>query len=83
MMIRNWADFKYEIANFFFDVELDEAYKQGIGIGAEYATHTLSFRVRLKQHLKLTKTEERGYDKAIEVIERVKSEIAITTGTTL
>jgi len=72
-----------KLQTFFSYVELDEAYKQGIGIGAEYATHALSFRVGLKQHLKLTKTEERGYDKAIEVIERVKSEIAITTGTTL
>lgn len=80
MMIRNWSDFKYEVADFLFGKELDEAYEMGIRAGAEFATRKLSFEVNLKRQLKLTKTEERGYDYAIEAIKRVKPEIATTTG---
>lgn len=80
MMIRNWSDFKYEVADLLFGKELDEAYAMGITQGAEYATRKLSFEVNLKRQLKLTKTEERGYDKAIDAIERVKPEIAKSTG---
>lgn len=80
MMIRDWSDFKYEIADFFFGKELDEAYAMGISQGAEFATRKLSFEVKLKRNLKLTKTEERGYDLAIDAIERVKPEIAKSTG---
>lgn len=80
MMIRNWSDFKYEVADFLFGKELDEAYEMGIRAGAEFATRKLSFEVNLKRQLKLTKTEERGYDYAIDAIKRVKPEIATTTG---
>lgn len=83
MMIRNWSDFKYEVADLLFGKELDEAYAMGITQGAEYATRKLSFEVNLKRQLKLTKTEERGYDKAIDAIERVKPEIAKSTGALL
>lgn len=80
MMIRNWSDFKYEVADFLFGKELDEAYEMGIRAGAEFATRKLSFEVNLKRHLKLTKTEERGYEYAIDAIKRVKPEIARRTG---
>lgn len=80
MMIRNWSDFKYEVADFLFGKELDDAYEMGIRAGAEFATRKLSFEVNLKRQLKLTKTEERGYDYAIEAIKRVKPEIARRTG---
>lgn len=80
MMIRNWSDFKYEVADFLFGKELDDAYEMGIRAGAEFATRKLSFEVNLKRQLKLTKTEERGYDYAIDAIKRVKPEIARTTG---
>lgn len=80
MMIRNWSDFKYEVADFLFGKELDEAYEMGIRAGAEFATRKLSFEVNLKRQLKLTKTEERGYEYAIDAIKRVKPEIARRTG---
>lgn len=80
MMIRNWSDFKYEVADFLFGKELDDAYEMGIRAGAEFATRKLSFEVNLKRQLKLTKTEERGYDYAIDAIKRVKPEIARRTG---
>lgn len=80
LMIRNWSDFKYEVADFLFGKELDEAYAMGISQGAEFATRKLSFEVNLKRNLKLTKTEERGYQHAIDAVERVKPEIAKSTG---
>jgi len=80
MSIRNWSDLKYEVADKLFGKELDEAYKMGIRVGAEYATRKLSFEVSLKRRLTLTKTEERGYDYAIEAVARVKPEIANQTG---
>ena len=83
MMIRNWSDLKYEVADKLFGKELDEAYKMGIRIGAEYATRKLSFEVSLKRCLTLTKTEERGYDYAIAAVARIKPEIASQTGASL
>ena len=80
MLLRNWSDFKFEVVELFFGKQLDVAYKQGITIGAEYATRKLSFEVNLKRGLELTKTEQRGYDKAITAVERVKPEIANQTG---
>jgi len=80
---RDWSDWKYEIADILFGKELDEAYAMGITQGAEFATRKLSFEVKLKRSLKLTKTEERGYDLAIDAIERVKPEIAKSTGALL
>ena len=82
-MIRNWSDFKYEVTEFFLGKQLDEAYKQGIRIGAEYATRKLSFEVNLKRGLDLTKTEQRGYDYAIAAVTRVKPEITNQTGAML
>lgn len=82
-MIRNWSDFKFEFFDLFFGKQLDEAYKQGITIGAEYATRKLSFEVSLKRGLELTKTEQRGYDYAIAAVQRVKPEITNQTGAML
>lgn len=82
-MIRNWSDFKFEVVEFFFGKQLDKAYKQGITIGAEYATRKLSFEVSLKRGLELTKTEQRGYDHAIAAVARIKPEIATQTGAML
>lgn len=83
MLIRNWSDFKFELAELLMGKQLDEAYKQGITIGAEYATRKLSFEVSLKRGLELTKTEQRGYDHAIEAVARVKPEITLQTGAML
>jgi hypothetical protein len=83
MLPRNFSDFKFEFFDFFFGKQLDEAYKQGITIGAEYAARKMSFEVHLKRGLQLTKTEQRGYDKAIAAVERVKPEIKNKTGAML
>jgi hypothetical protein len=83
MLIRNFKDLRYEAFEFFFGKRLDEAYKQGITIGAEYAARKMSFEVHLKRQLTLTKTEQRGYDHAIAAVERIKPEIANQTGAML
>jgi hypothetical protein len=83
MMLRNWSDFKFELVELLIGKQLDKAYKQGITIGAEYATRKLSFEVSLKRGLDLTKTEQRGYDYAIAAVARVKPEIANQTGAML
>ena len=80
MMWRNWTDFKYDLADLFFGKQMDEAYNQGIRIGAEFATRKLSFEVSIKRQLQMTKTEDKGYQKAIDAIQRVKPEIARSTG---
>jgi hypothetical protein len=79
----DWAELKYQIADKLFCKELDEAYSMGIRAGAEFAARKMSFEVNLKRQLKLTKVEERGYQKAIEAIDRVKPEIARSTGAML
>jgi hypothetical protein len=67
---------KYQIADKLFARELDEAYDMGMRVGAEFATRTLSFRVNLNsEKVKMTPTEKKGYEKAIQVIEDVKPEI--------
>jgi hypothetical protein len=49
MLVRNFKDLRYEAFEFFFGKRLDEAYKQGITIGAEYAARKMSFEVHLKR----------------------------------
>jgi len=80
LKIRNWSVLKDEVAELLFAKQLDEAYKDGIRIGAEFATRKLSFEVSLKRHLTLTKVESRGYDHAFVAINRAKEEIRNTTG---
>jgi hypothetical protein len=79
-MWRNWKDWKYEIADRLFAKELDEAYDMGIRIGAEYATYHLFFRTKTKvDSLGLTKTQKIGYERAIEIMESLKPDIAEKT----
>lgn len=71
-----WRELKYQIADKLFAYELDEAYDMGIRMGAEYATHVISFRTSLNsEKIKLTKVEKKGYEKAIEVINDCKPQI--------
>lgn len=74
---------KYQIADKLFCKEMDEAYSMGIRVGAEFAARKMSFEVKLKRNLKLTKVEDRGYEYAIEAVERIKPEIEKSTGATL
>lgn len=77
MKIRQaWRNMKYQIADKLFAFELDEAYDMGIRVGAEYATHVISFRTNLNsEKIQLTKTEKKGYEKALQVIQDCKPQI--------
>lgn len=75
------SDLKYEIADWLFGKQLDEAYEMGIRVGAEYATRTISFRVGLKgDSEEMTKTQKIGYQLASDVVQSCKPDIAKTTG---
>lgn len=84
MVRRTWRDFKYEIADKLFGYELDEAYSQGIRIGAEYAVFHMTFNVKLSaDKLPMTKTQKLGYERAIGVMDSMKPKISQVTGATL
>ena len=68
-------ELRYWIADKLFTKELDEAFSMGIREGADFATYKLCFNVKLQNHLTLTKTEQKGYDKAIESMEAAKEEV--------
>lgn len=83
-MIRNWSDFKYEVADFLFAKELDEAYEMGIRLGAESAAKIISFQVDLKEsRQELTKAQKVGYDKAAQIVQDCKPKIEKATGAVL
>ena len=81
-MLEFLREVKYQIADKLFCKEMDEAYSMGIRVGAEFAARKMSL-VKLKRNLKLTKVEDRGYEYAIEAVERIKPEIEKSTGATL
>ena len=83
MMRRDWKYFKYEIADFFFKNELDEAFREGQHSGIEYATRKLSMSVRHLEAANLTKTQKIGQQAAMEAIVEAKKEIMRRTGVNL
>ena len=80
MMRRDWKYFKYEIADFLFKSELDEAFREGQHSGIEYATRKLSMAVRHLEASNLTKTQKIGQQAAMEAIVEAKKEIMRRTG---
>ncbi len=76
----NWRMFKYAIADKLFSKEMDDAYEMGVYEGASFALFKMNFNVKLQNHLTLTKTEQKGYNKAIEKMEAVREEIIKKTG---
>ena len=80
----SWNDFMYDLADFFFAKQMDEAYDQGIRIGAEYSARMISFRVNSKESTKnLTKTQAQGYAVANEIVQSCKPDISRQTGAML
>jgi hypothetical protein len=68
------SELKYWIADRLFTKELDDAFRLGVRAGIGHATSTVTFRVGLKR-VQLTKTEEKGYNKALDSINDVRSEL--------
>ena len=82
-MWRNWSDFLYDCADFFFGKQMDKAYKQGIRAGAEYAARNVSNKIHNVNTKEMTKTQRVGHDAAVEAMIVAKKEIMRKTGAML
>lgn len=80
---RGWSLFKYEIADFLFKKQMDEAYTEGIRAGAEYASFKMSFSVRNLDISKMTKTQRIGYDASLAALIDAKKDVMRDTGANL
>ena len=67
------SDIKYWIADLLFTAELDDAYRLGVKAGTNHSLATQAFRVSTRKP-ELTKTELKGYLKAIEVMNDSRNE---------
>ena len=76
----DWKLFKYEIADFLFKKQLDEAYEQGMRVGAEYASRMLSFSVRNLDTSKMTKTQKIGHEASMAAVIEAKKDVMRKTG---
>ena len=77
----DWREMKYWVADKLFNYELDDAYHMGIRSGSQFATQKLSFALELKNtRLKMTPTEKRGYEKALEVFRDERANVEKSTG---
>jgi hypothetical protein len=73
------SEFKYWIADTFFTRELDDAFRLGVKAGTNQTAATIAFRVGLKR-TNLTKTEAKGYDKALDSLAKVRTEVVAKVG---
>lgn len=77
----DWRELKYQIADKLFNYELDDAYRMGLQAGSEFATRKLSFALEMKADaIKMTPTEKRGYDRALEVFKEERINVEISSG---
>lgn len=83
MMARDWKHFKYEIADFLFKKELDEAFREGQRSGVEYASNEVGFAVRNLDVSKMTKTQKIGHKASLGAVIEAKKEIMRKTGVQL
>jgi hypothetical protein len=73
------SELKYWIADRFFTRELDEAFRLGVKAGTNQTAATIAFRVGLKR-TDLTKTEAKGYDKALKSLAIARAEVVAKVG---
>lgn len=83
MMWRNWSDFWYDVADFFFAKQMDKAYDQGIRMGSEFAARKISFQIHSVPSEEMTKTQRVGYDAAMEALIEAKKDVMRQTGAML
>lgn len=84
LMWRNWSDWWYDTADFFFPKQMDRAYEQGIRIGAEYAARIMSMEItQAGETAELTKAQKIGFDVAKKAIISSKKKIHARTGAML
>ena len=67
------SDIKYWIADLLFTKELDDAYRLGVKAGTNQSLATQAFRVGYRRP-ELTKTELKGYLKAVEIMNESRNE---------
>lgn len=73
------SELKYWIADRLFSRELDDAFRLGVKSGVNQAASTIAFRVGLKRVV-MTKTEEKGYDKALQNLAAARTEVVSKVG---
>ena len=84
MTKQQWKFWKYDLADRLFPKQMDEAYEQGVRIGAEYAARLMSFMVvEAEEKTKLTKPQKVGYEVARAAIRDAKKKIHARTGAML
>jgi hypothetical protein len=70
-----WRELKYRFADRFFEYELDEAFRHGQVAGRQYLASRIRVEMEYKKtrlkNLNLTKTQEIGYEKAMEVVQDI------------
>ena len=79
----DWKRLKYEIADFFFKKQLDEAFREGQHSGIEYTSLKLGFAVRNLDTSKMTKTQKIGHEASMAAIVEAKKEVMRKTGVAL
>jgi hypothetical protein len=80
---RDWKHFKYELADFFFKSQMDEAFREGQRSGVEYTSRKLGFAVRNLDTSEMTKTQKIGHEASLAAIELAKKEVMRKTGVAL
>ncbi|MDB4418048.1 hypothetical protein N9262_02230 [Akkermansiaceae bacterium] len=83
MTKRDWKHFKYEVADFLFGNQMDEAFREGQRSGVEYTSLKLGFAVRNLDTSKMTKTQKIGHEASMAAIVEAKKEIMRKTGARL
>lgn len=84
MSKQDWKFFLYDVADRLFPKQMDEAYEQGIRVGAEYAARLISFMViEAGEKAELTKNQEKGYQVARSAIIEAKKKVHARTGAML
>jgi hypothetical protein len=78
------ADIKYELAEVVFAKELDETHRRAFNAGVVYATRKISFEADLNlEKIIMTKTEKKGYEKCLQIVQDAKTKLKFLTGAPL
>ena len=78
------SDIKYELAEVVFAKELDETHRRAFNAGVVYATRKISFEADINlDKLIMTKTEKKGYEKCLQIIQDAKTRLKHLTGAPL
>ncbi len=78
------SDIKYELAEVVFAKELDETHRRAFNAGVVYATRKISFEADINANkVIMTKTEKKGYEKCLMIIQTSRERLKHLTGAPL